>query len=338
MNPPTISQDGLILINVHAYSFKVCLKLVEFLYTGKPVDFCGAILEEYKQLCADWSIPGLTGVEAVQSTLEDGFSIQKKEDCGETMVSGELDNLAGYTGQWEQHESAINECHGPLKRINPPIVRPRKQKVPKQPAKRGRKRRNPETVSTRQKRACTTRTKPTYLDEHDGNGEASDETCETEKDQQFCSSADAGLEDSATTEDRPYEEDTDIEENVPGQDPETDSEANGIRIKATTKMFKTTRSRRKRTPRTKIIDGENSSEETNNGGFQCRVCGEEVESKAELDKHRRKEHKNKRQAWCKKCKTRFPDKNQLKAHEVANHFQEGMEMPKLYACQASSNY
>ena len=60
INPPTMSQDGLVQIKVERYSYKVCLKLIEFLYTGMFAKLDTSPPQEFQQLCTEWQISGVT--------------------------------------------------------------------------------------------------------------------------------------------------------------------------------------------------------------------------------------------------------------------------------------
>lgn len=82
--------------------------------------------------------------------------------------------------------------------------------------------------------------------------------------------------------------------------------------------------------KTKADDFENENKVVN-----CNVCSETFSSKSDLLLHKTNDHAKKKNYSCQNCKTKFVDKNSLVAHNFANHFVEGMARPKEYICEVS---
>ena len=339
VNPPAMSQDGLVLVRVDDFSYKVCVQLVRFLYTGKATDLSGTSLEEYERLCQNWGILGLAGPTQDNNDVtvsKESLGLEVEQNVG-ILSPKQINTPTGDIGEPGDSFNNIGHNHVSTEKYIEDLINFEKaQKA--QSSQKGRRKRKKQRgeVQSRRKGLRRTKRKEENPPKNNFSSEISEDRLLTASDT-GCDKTDVAIKsDNVPSEDDPYGGDTDVDDQTDDYVPSpklSKGTRNDTSLQNHEKMQTFKKTRRKTHKKTKISIAKDVTSILDENSLQCTICNDVFESRLELEQHDKEEHKNKRNVWCKICKIKCADKNVLKAHDVEKHWKEGMDMPKVYACQ-----
>lgn len=370
--PMSFNDEGLMMLNVDRYSFKVCLRMLEYIYTGRLFPLPQMLKGEFLKLAGEWQITlpsSYLSAHAIGESDESGSTYMAKqpgagrEENPVSQEDGEVRSelsrvqqeigescahlMAGSSGQTSDQSGSdlkmLKEDNGAVFPDNFPVKEQAKDNCPLNEQEKGGE------ISDDQAEEDEPDEDTSIISDSESSGDFEEVEPKPELQrvnaQNILNSPElvypaseakdlpAGSQNEASGKDgEAGDSEGDIQVSSSSDEQSRDSCSSEVRF-----SIKTNANQEKRmSPRLrKKTQAVKPGRKAGLKGVTKKKKKKKMSAVAELKLRRQMPslmNKYKMPFWCDECKLGFTAENLLRGHSYECHWKEGMEMPKVYTC------